>query len=62
VLRHPSTHYAIVNGEIYRRASGFEPEPYSGPDPHTSHMHVSITHSHRAETSRRTWLRALKAP
>jgi hypothetical protein len=62
VTRHPATHYVVFQGEIYRRSAGFEPETYTGPDPHTSHMHVSILTTHRAETTRLTWLRSLKAP
>ena len=34
-------YYVIYNRRIYRRATGFVPEPYSGGDPHTNHVHVS---------------------
>lgn len=34
-------YYVIYNRHIYRRATGFEPEGYSGGDPHTNHVHFS---------------------
>ena len=37
----PRLYYVIYNRTIYRRATGFKPESYSGGDPHTNHAHVS---------------------
>lgn len=34
-------YYLIYNRKIYRRATGFRPEGYSGGDPHTDHVHFS---------------------
>lgn len=34
-------YYVIYNRTIYRKATGFRPEPYSGGDPHTNHVHFS---------------------
>lgn len=34
-------YYVIYNRKIYRKATGFVPEPYSGGDPHTNHVHFS---------------------
>lgn len=34
-------YYVIYNRTIYRRATGFKPEGYSGGDPHTDHVHFS---------------------
>lgn len=34
-------YYVIYNRRIYRRATNFQPEPYSGGDPHTNHVHFS---------------------
>lgn len=55
---HPSTRYVIWDRQIYSRRVGFTPEPYAGTNPHTSHVHVSIRHTHRAERSRARWLDA----
>lgn len=57
VCRHAATEYVISDGEIRSRRHGFYPRPYDGPDPHTSHVHVSIGHTHQAESNRTTWLR-----
>ena len=35
------TYYVIYNRRIYRKATGFKPEGYSGGDPHTDHVHFS---------------------
>ena len=35
------TYYVIYNRHIYRKATGFKPEGYSGGDPHTDHVHFS---------------------
>lgn len=55
-LAHPSTHYVIHAGSIWSRRLDFSPRPYTGPDPHSTHVHVSIRHSNRAERSRARWL------
>lgn len=60
VIAHPSTHYAIFRRQIYSRRVGFAARPYDGPDPHTSHLHVSISLSRSAEISRRSWLGSVK--
>lgn len=52
---HPATHYVIFNRVIWSVVSGWIPKPYDGPDPHRSHVHVSIVHTHRAEHSRKSW-------
>lgn len=52
---HPATHYVIFRGHIWSVVHGWKPQPYSGPDPHRSHVHVSIVHTHRAEHSRSPW-------
>jgi hypothetical protein len=52
---HPSTHYVIHRGQIWTSERDFTPHRYSGPDPHTSHVHVSIHHTDRAERSRVLW-------
>lgn len=44
--------YAISNGRIWSAARAAEGwRPYSGPNPHTKHAHVSTSDSHRDDTS-----------
>lgn len=55
-VAHPSTHYVIYDTWIWDRSRGFRPEHYTGPDPHVTHVHVSISPTVRAERSKRRWL------
>lgn len=55
-VQHPSTSYVIFDRIIYSRSHGMQPRYYEGPDPHTSHVHISILHTRPAETSSRPWL------
>lgn len=48
-IAHPATWYVIWDRHIYRRKVGFKREAYTGADPHTGHLHVSITLSAAAE-------------
>lgn len=54
-VAHPATWYVIWNRRIYRRKVGFAPELYTGTDPHTGHVHISITLSAAAETNTAPW-------
>jgi hypothetical protein len=42
VIAHPAAWYVIYRGVIYSRTHGWQPRPYRGSDPHTSHLHVSL--------------------
>jgi hypothetical protein len=53
---HPSTHYVIFQGRIFSRNQQFMARTYSGPDPHRSHVHVSILQTQHAERLERHWL------
>jgi hypothetical protein len=55
IERHPSTHYWIYERQIADRDDGFRRRPYSGVNPHTKHLHVSIRQSREAEQDRRPW-------
>jgi len=57
VTRHPATEYVIHDGMIWSRRFDMKPREYEGPDPHTSHVHVSVRHTRTAERNRTTWLR-----
>lgn len=56
VSKHPAGNYVIFNRKIYRRSNGWKPEPYSGANPHSTHLHVSILQSVAAEQSKAKWL------
>ncbi len=59
--RDPRVRYAISNGRIWSAARAAEGwRPYSGPNPHTKHAHVSITRAFRDDT--RPWWPATPAP
>lgn len=48
--------YVIFNHRIYSRTYGWTPHVYTGSNPHTMHVHVSIRYNHDAENATRTWL------
>lgn len=56
VIAHPSTEYVIHNRLIWLRSSAFRARTYTGVNPHTTHVHVSIRHTDTAEESQRRWL------
>ena len=51
LIKHPSTQYVIWNRTIWSRTRGMAPARYTGSDPHTGHVHVSIQYSPLAERS-----------
>lgn len=53
--RHPSAHYWIWNRQIADRDEGWRRRAYTGPSPHTEHVHFSIRQSQAAEQDRRAW-------
>ncbi|WP_157778562.1 hypothetical protein [Massilia violaceinigra] len=55
LMRHPSTNYVIFNRTIWSRRYGFRPHRYTGANPHTAHIHVSIMQTRAAEQNRRGW-------
>jgi hypothetical protein len=54
-IAHPAAWYVIWNRHIYRRKTAFKAEAYTGADPHTGHLHISITLSAAAENSTAPW-------
>lgn len=56
VVLHPSSSYVIFDGVIWAASHGWAARPYGGPDPHRTHVHVSILHTSKAETAGRHWL------
>ena len=58
LLRHTTNDsrvaYVIYNRRIYTHAKGWY--NYTGSNPHTNHVHVSIAHTHTAEYDLKTWI------
>lgn len=55
-LAHPATSYVIWDRRIWARDADFRAAPYHGPDPHTSHVHVSILPGAGAAGRHGRWL------
>jgi hypothetical protein len=51
----PRVWYVIFNRKIYSRTYGWRANTYTGSNPHTHHIHVSLVHSKRAEESEARW-------
>lgn len=41
-IRHPAVDHVIWDSRIWSRWAGFRPHPYTGDDPHVSHVHVDV--------------------
>ena len=54
-IKDPRVNYVIYNRRIWQRRYGFKPRPYSGPNSHKEHVHVSILQSVAAERNTRPW-------
>lgn len=54
--------YVINRGFIYSRTHNWEKRPYSGPNPHTNHIHVSLVQTKAAVNSKASWGIAAAAP
>ncbi len=54
---HLATTYVIFRGRLWSRRNEWVAERYTGPDPHTTHLHVSVSAEPARANSRRPWLR-----
>lgn len=54
-IKHPSVNYVIWNRTIWSRRHGFKARRYSGSNPHTKHVHVSLRQSASAEQNNTPW-------
>lgn len=54
-LLHPEVRYVIHNRRIYHVSRDMKPVAYTGSNPHTGHIHVSIEHTKVAEASKAGW-------
>jgi len=43
--------YIIYNRKIYSASNGWNPQPYTGPSPHTEHIHFSGQYSNAADSN-----------
>jgi hypothetical protein len=60
-IKDPRTAYVIFNRKIYSRGSGFRARKYTGKNPHTEHLHVSILRTATAEVNAASWRLAAAA-
>ncbi len=60
VKKHPSASYVIFNKKIWSASHKWVPRPYTGANPHTTHLHISIKQGVKAEQSNVKWLSAPK--
>ena len=54
-IKDSRVNYVIYNRRIWQRRYGFNPRPYSGPNSHKEHVHVSILQTRTAEQDTRPW-------
>lgn len=54
-MTHPAVRYVIHNRRIYHVDNLFRPKAYTGDNPHTEHIHISIEHTKTAEASKAVW-------
>lgn len=62
ILGDPRVQYVIYDRTIWSRNYGWRPRRYTGPNPHTGHLHVSIRHDRAAENNVRDWIGDPHAP
>ncbi len=55
VIGDPRAWYVIHNRTIWSRTYGWAPRPYTGTNPHTGHVHVSIRYDVTSEQDTRSW-------
>jgi peptidoglycan hydrolase-like protein with peptidoglycan-binding domain len=55
LIKHPAVNYVIWNRAIWSRRHGFKARRYTGSNPHTSHLHVSLIQSAGAENNATPW-------
>lgn len=54
-IKHPAVNYVIWNRKIWSRSRNFASHAYTGKDPHTNHIHVSLLQTVAAENSTKAW-------
>jgi hypothetical protein len=56
VVGDPRVWYVIHDRKIYSRTYGWTAREYTGSNPHTAHVHISILHTRTAEEDESPWL------
>lgn len=56
LIRDPRVWYVIHKGRIYSRTYGFADRAYTGSNPHTGHIHVSLVQTRKACDDQSDWL------
>jgi len=54
-IAHPATQYVIFNGVIWNRSRQFRPVPYTGPNKHSKHLHISVSRTLAAVLNDDAW-------
>lgn len=62
VIGDPRVWYVIYNQRIYSRTYGWASRVYTGSNPHTAHVHVSIRYERRYEDDTSPWLGPVRGP
>lgn len=60
LIRDPRVWYVIHKGRIYSRTYGFANRAYTGSNPHTGHIHVSLVQTRKACDDQADWLAGRK--
>ncbi len=55
LIASPRTWYVIHAGKIWSRTNGFRAKTYTGPNPHTKHLHVSLMQTKSAHDDVSPW-------
>lgn len=61
-IKHAACWYVIYNRVIWSDTDNWVPKPYTGADPHTGHVHISIHLTGQAELSAALWLGSPATP
>lgn len=61
-VQHPAVKYVVWDGRVWARVNDFRPEPYHGPNPHKTHVHVSIKAGPAPALRHRRWLPMPRRP
>jgi peptidoglycan hydrolase-like protein with peptidoglycan-binding domain len=62
LIGHPAVWYVINDGRIWSRTYGWKARRYTGANPHTKHIHVSIRLDTGAEAWVGRWLGVVRRP
>ena len=61
-VMHPATKYVVYDGRMWSRANDWQPRRYTGPNPHVTHVHISVLPGPWAAQRHRRWLPRMSRP